>query len=252
MFERDNEKNENLIYGIHPVKEAILTGKTIDKLLVQKGLKGDNAYELKKLARKAGVVVKEVPQEKLYRITPKNHQGFVGFVSPIPNHSIEEVLPQLIEKGITPRILILDGITDVRNFGSMIRTAECMGINAIMLPARNSVPINSDVVRTSAGAVFNIPICKEIHFGSSIQLIKDSGVKLVASSEKTDNTIYQTDLTGPIAIIMGDEGEGVHEKTLEKADAIAKIPMQGKVASLNVAVATGMILSEVERQQNFK
>lgn len=248
-----HEKTEdNLIYGIHPVKEAILTGKTIDKLLVQRGLKGDNAYELKKLARKSGVVVKEVPEEKLYRITTKNHQGFIGFISPISNSSIEEILPELIEKGIQPRFLILDGVTDVRNFGSIIRTAECMGINAIVLPARNSVPINSDVVKTSAGAVFNVPICKEIHFGSSIQFIQDSGVKLVGCSEQATDTIFKTDLSGPIAIIMGDEGTGIHPKTLEKVNSVAKIPMQGKVASLNVAVATGMVLSEVERQQNYK
>jgi|TARA_B110000879_G_scaffold114409_1_gene152477 23S rRNA (guanosine2251-2'-O)-methyltransferase len=249
---QEEEENDNLIYGIHPVKEAILTGKVIDKLLVQTGLKGENATELKRMARKAGVVVKEVPAEKLFRLTPKNHQGFVGFVSPIENGSIEEILPKLIEAGIVPRILILDGITDVRNFGSIVRTAECMGVNAIVLPARNSVPINADVVKTSAGAIFNLPICKEIHFGSTIEFIQSCGVKLVASSEQAKDNIYQTDLTGPIAIIMGDEGEGVHPKTLEKVNHVAKIPMGGKMASLNVAVAAGMILSEVERQQNFK
>lgn len=250
MHQKENQ--DDLIYGIHPVREALEKGETIDKLLVQKGLKGDNAHNLKRLARKSGVVVKEVPAEKLHRITRKNHQGFIGFISPISNQSIESVLPALIEKGETPRLLILDGITDVRNFGSMVRTAECMGVNAIVLPAKNSVPINSDVVRTSAGAIFNIPVCKEIHFGSSIQFIQESGVKLVACSEKADSSIYKSDLSGSVAIIMGDEGEGIHPKTLEKADVIAKIPMTGKVASLNVAVATGMILSEVERQQNFK
>ncbi len=246
------EDYENLIFGIHPVREALLKGEAIDKLLVQKGLKGDNAYELKKLARKSGVVLKEVPLEKLSRITQKNHQGFVGFISPIPNQSIEVILPDILNKGVQPRILILDGVTDVRNFGAIVRTAECMGIHAIVLPAKNSVPINADVVKTSAGAIFNLPICKEIHFGSSIQFIQDAGVKLVACTEKADESIYTADLTGPVAIIMGDEGTGVHPKTLEKVNAVAKIPMGGKVASLNVAVAAGMILSEVERQQNFK
>lgn len=242
----------DMIYGLHPIREAIMKQTTIDKLLVQKGIKGTAATELKKLARTANIVVKEVPLEKLNRITRKNHQGFIGFISPVANHSIERVLPELFANGVTPRILILDGITDVRNFGSIVRSAECMGIHAIVLPARNSVPLNADVVKTSAGALFHLPICKEKHFGSALQFMNESGLQLVACSEKASHSVYQSDLTGPIAIIMGDEGEGIHEKTLERADKHIKIPMQGKVQSLNVAVATGMILSEIERQHNYK
>jgi 23S rRNA (guanosine2251-2'-O)-methyltransferase len=239
---------EDVIFGVHPVMEALKSEATLDKVLVSRDMGGEQMRELRKLCKQASVMLKPVPDEKLNRITRKNHQGVIAFLSPIEFESIEQILPNLIEQGIEPRILILDGVTDVRNFGSIVRTVECMGFNAVVIPARSGVAINADAVKTSAGALFHVPICKEIHFGSILEFIANSGCKLVACSEKAEANIYKADLTGPIAVIMGDEGEGIHEKTLERSHLHVKIPLSGQTASLNVSVATGMVLSEVCRQ----
>lgn len=242
------KRDTDFVYGIHPVMEALRSDATIDKVLVSRDMKGDAVHEIRLLCKPKKVQLKQVPEEKLSRITRKNHQGVIAFVSPIDFESIEDLLPQFFERGITPKLLVLDGVTDVRNFGSMLRTSECMGINAVVIPARSGVAINADVVKTSAGAVYNIPICKEVHFGSILQFIADSGCKLVACSEKADKSAAQCNLTGPIAIIMGDEGEGIHEKTLERCSDHIKIDMPGSTQSLNVSVATGMVLYEMNRQ----
>ncbi len=248
------EHSSDLIFGLHPVEEALRSSVQIDKILIARQEKGQPSVrtgsldEIKENARIKSVAVNYVPVEKLNRITRKNHQGVVAFISPVSFHSIEQLLPDLMVEG-NPLLLVLDGITDVRNFGSIVRTAECMGVKAIVMPARSAAPINADAVKTSAGAVFNIPICKEKHFGSILQYIQESGLKLVACSEKADQPLYQADLTGPLALIMGDEGIGIHEKTLERVDQHIGIPMTGKTSSLNVSVATGMVLSECTRQR---
>ena len=246
-----SDKN-NTIFGIYPVKEALSSNVNFDKVFIQKGIDSDKIEGLIKDLEKANVTINIVPFEKLNRLTRGNHQGIVAVTSPVGFHSLESVVEKTLESNKTPLFLILDQITDVRNFGAILRTAECTGVDAVIIQKSGGAPVSGDTVKTSAGAIFNLPICKEIHFGSTIEFIQSCGVKLVASTEQAKDTIYQTDLTGPIAIIMGDEGAGVHPKTLEKVNHVAKIPMGGKVASLNVAVAAGMILSEVERQQNFK
>jgi len=239
----------DFIFGIRPVEEALKSDKTIDKILISRDLRGETLKTIRSLSKIKNVQVKQVPDEKLFRITRKNHQGIIAFISPVEFYSIEEILPDLFASGKDPLILILDGVTDVRNFGSMLRTSECMGVDAVIIPARSTVAVNADVVKTSAGSVFNIPICKEVHFGSILDFIKGSGCQLVACSEKANKDMNFTDLTGPLAIVMGDEGEGIHEKTLERCDNHARIPMSGKTGSLNVAVSTGMVLYEVTRQR---
>ncbi|UTW62911.1 23S rRNA (guanosine(2251)-2'-O)-methyltransferase RlmB [bacterium SCSIO 12741] len=249
------EHSSDLIFGLHPVEEALRSSVQIDKILIARQEKGQPSVrtgsldEIKENARKKSVAINYVPVDKLNRITRKNHQGVVAFISPISFQSIEQLLPQLMEKKEAPLLLVLDGITDVRNFGSIVRTAECMGVDAVVMPARNASPINADAVKTSAGAVFNIPICKEKHFGSILQFIQESGVRLLACSEKALIPMYTARLTGPLAVIMGDEGVGIHEKTLERVDQHIGIPMKGKTSSLNVSVATGMLLSECNRQR---
>ncbi|MBD79888.1 MAG: 23S rRNA (guanosine(2251)-2'-O)-methyltransferase RlmB [Crocinitomicaceae bacterium] len=243
------ERNSDFIFGLHPVQEALKANKTIDKILISRDLKGESVRMIRGLSKSNQVQVKQVPEEKLNRITRKNHQGIIAFISPVDFHSIEDLLPTLFSSNKDPLLLILDGVTDVRNFGSMLRTAECMGVDAVIMPARNSVAINADVVKTSTGAIYNIPICKEIHFGSVLQYISESGCKLIACSEKAKKELKESDLTGPIAIIMGDEGSGIDDKTLGRCNDHIKIPMSGKTGSLNVAVSTGMVLYEVVRQK---
>lgn len=244
------EKGEDFIFGLRPVEEALRSDKTIDKILISRDLKGTSIQEIRQLCKSKNVQLKSVPEEKLYRITRKNHQGIIAFLSPIEFDSIEEVLPQLFEQGKNPLLVILDGVTDVRNFGSIVRTAECMGAHAIIIPGRNSVAINADAVKTSAGAIFNIPICKEVHFGSILEFIQNSGCQLVACSEKATTLIQNVDFNKPTAIIMGDEGEGIHEKTLDRCDVHVGIEMAGKTSSLNVAIATGMILYEASKHRS--
>lgn len=247
-MERQRDDND-FIFGMHPVEEALRSDKTIDKILVSRDMRGSSVNELRQLCKQKNVLMKQVPEEKLNRITRKNHQGIVAFISPVEFHSIETVLPQLFDQGKIPLILIMDGVTDVRNFGSILRSAECMGVHAVIMPARNAVAINADVVKTSAGAIFNIPICKEVHFGSILEFLQNSGCQLVACSEKSNKRLDEVSYLGPTAIILGDEGEGISERTLERCDDHVTIPMGGKTASLNVAVASGVVLYEVSRQR---
>ena len=253
---RDNNEyktqNENLIYGTRAVLEAIRSGKEIEKLFLQNNLVNPLIKELKAELKSNGIHFQLVPIEKLNRLTRNNHQGVVGFVAEISYYSIEEVIPQLFEKGITPIIIILDRITDTRNMGAIARTAECMGASAIVIPSRGSAIINADTVKTSAGALHYLPICREDNLKLVIDYLKESGLSIVACSEKTDQLIYQTDYTKPVAIIMGSEENGISGEYMKRADAIVKIPMSGKIESLNVSVAAGMILSEVVRQRSSK
>ena len=245
-------QNENLIYGTRAVLEAIRSGKEIEKLFLQNNLVNPLIKELKAELKSNGIHFQLVPIEKLNRLTRNNHQGVVGFVAEISYYSIEEVIPQLFEKGITPIIIILDRITDTRNMGAIARTAECMGASAIVIPSRGSAIINADTVKTSAGALHYLPICREDNLKLVIDYLKESGLSIVACSEKTDQLIYQTDYTKPVAIIMGSEENGISGEYMKRADAIVKIPMSGKIESLNVSVAAGMILSEVVRQRSSK
>ncbi len=245
----NNTEEKNYIFGIRAIIEAVNAGKTIDKLFIQKGLHNDLFAELWKLVRLKRINYKHVPLEKINRLTRKNHQGVFAFISPIDFHNIEDVVPNLYEQGKNPLILVLDRITDVRNFGAIARTAECAGVDAILIPEQNAAAINADAIKTSAGALHKITVCRTWNLKLALQFIKDSGIKLIGCTEKTQDNMYKADYTPPTAIIMGSEEDGVSPEFLKMSDYRAKIPMSGKIASLNVSVATGVILYEALRQR---
>ncbi len=244
-----SEDNQTRIFGIRAVIEAINAGKQVDKLFIQKGLSGELYSELKSLIKHYDVNHSYVPIEKINRFTRKNHQGVYAFISPVTFYSIEELLPQLYERGETPLLLVLDRITDVRNFGAIARTAECVGVHAIITPLQNTAPVNEDAIKTSAGALYNIPICKERNLKASLKYLQESGVKLISCTEKTDDLVYDADYTVPCAILMGSEEDGISNEFIKMSDSKAKLPMHGKIGSLNVSVATGAILYEATRQR---
>ena len=244
-----NKEDKNFIFGIRPIIEAIEAGKTIDKLFIQKGLHNDLFAKLWKLVRLRRINYKHVPVEKINRLTKKNHQGVFAFISPIDFYSIEDIVPALYEAGKSPFILVLDRITDVRNFGAIARTAECAGINAILIPEQNSAAINADAIKTSAGALHKITVCRTWNLKLALQFLKDSGLQLIACTEKTQDNMYNPDYTLPTAIIIGSEEDGISPELLKLCDRKAKVPMNGEIASLNVSVAAGVILYEVLRQR---
>jgi 23S rRNA (guanosine2251-2'-O)-methyltransferase len=244
-----NTEEKNYIFGIRSIIEAVNAGKTIDKLFIQKGLHNDLFTELWKLVRLNRINYKHVPLEKINRLTRKNHQGVFAFISPIDFHNIEDVVPSLYEQGKNPLILVLDRITDVRNFGAIARTAECAGVDAIIIPEQNAAAINADAIKTSAGALHKITVCRTWNLKLALQFMKESGIQLVGCTEKTQDLMYKPDYTPPTAIILGSEEDGVSPEFLKICDARAKIPLAGKIASLNVSVATGVILYEVIRQR---
>lgn len=242
-------KKETEIFGIRTVIEAITAGKNIDKVFVQKGLQGDLAKELFTLLKKNNITAANVPVERLNRFTKKNHQGVVALISPIEFQDFENLIINTIESGKTPLFLILDQLSDVRNFGAIIRTAECTGVDGIIIQKKGGAPINADTVKTSAGAVFNIPICKVDHIKDAIFYLQGSGIKVVAATEKTSDLIYDADLSLPTAIVMGSEGKGISPSVLKIVDTLAKLPMEGTIGSLNVSVACGAFLYEAIRQR---
>ncbi|TAE43161.1 MAG: 23S rRNA (guanosine(2251)-2'-O)-methyltransferase RlmB [Sphingobacteriales bacterium] len=238
-----------MIFGLRAVIEAIKDGKDIESLFIQRGLTGELYGELKGVLRSFDIPSQQVPIEKLNRITLKNHQGVIAFISPITYQKIEDIIPQIFEKGEVPLILMLDGITDVRNFGAIVRTAECSGVHAIVVPKKNSAQINPDAVKTSAGALYKVPICRHDNLLTILRFLKDSGLQIIACTEKTDDLIYHPDYTAPSAIIMGSEDEGISFELIRNSDYLTKIPMSGTIASLNVSVSAGIILYEAVRQR---
>ena len=245
----NNQEEKNYIFGIRAVIEAVESGKTIDKLFIQKGLHNDLFAELWKLVREKRINYKHVPLEKINRLTRKNHQGVFAFISPIDFHNIEDVIPKLYEEGKNPLVLVLDRITDVRNFGAIARTAECAGVDTILIPEQNAAAINADAIKTSAGALHKVTVCRTWNLKLALQFMKESGVQLIGCTEKTQDNMYKADYTTPTAIIIGSEEDGVSPEFLKMCDSRAKIPMNGKIASLNVSVATGVILYEALRQR---
>ena len=244
-----NTEEKNYIFGIRAIIEAVEAGKTIDKLFIQKGLHNDLFAELWKLVREKRINYKHVPLEKINRLTRKNHQGVFAFISPIDFHNIEDVIPKLYEEGKNPLVLVLDRITDVRNFGAIARTAECAGVDTILIPEQNAAAINADAIKTSAGALHKVTVCRTWNLKLALQFMKESGIQLIGCTEKTQDNMYKPDYTTPTAIIIGSEEDGVSPEFLKMCDARAKIPMNGKIASLNVSVATGVILYEAIRQR---
>ena len=235
-----------MVFGTQSVLETLRSGKEIDKLLIQREL-GNN--ELVRLAEERGIPVSKVPTEKLDRITRKNHQGVICFISAIHYAPLHNVLSSVYEQGNLPLLLVLDRITDVRNFGAIARTAECAGAQAIVVPAKGAAEINSDAMKTSSGALNFLPVCREFSLTETVQYLQDSGIQVVACTEKAEQTIFDVDFTLPTALIMGSEEDGVSQELIRKVDQLAKIPMAGRIGSLNVSVATGIALYEAIRQR---
>jgi len=237
------------IYGLRAIIEAIGSNEPIDKVFIQKGLKGDLYKELEILLRKNGINTSYVPIEKLNRLTKNNHQGAVANISPISFYTIEELLENTEKKEKTPLFLLLDQLSDVRNFGAIIRTAECTGVDGIIIQKKGAAPVTADTIKTSAGAAFKVPIAKVDHIKDAVFYMQASGIKVVAASEKTDNTIYDVSFNEPTAIVMGSEDRGISPSILKAADTIAKLPLLGDIESLNVSVACAVFLYEAVRQR---
>ncbi|MGB0788400.1 MAG: 23S rRNA (guanosine(2251)-2'-O)-methyltransferase RlmB [Marinirhabdus sp.] len=237
------------IFGIYPVLEALKSKTEIDKLYLQKKFNNPKLTQIETQALKKGLTVQHVPIEKLNRLTKGNHQGTVAVISPISFKTIEQLVEETQKTTQNPLFLVLDQITDVRNFGAIIRTAECTGVNAIIIQRAGGAPVTGDTVKTSAGAVFKVPICKVGHIKDALYYLQGSGVQLVAATENTSTTVYGTDLRGPTAIIMGSEGKGISKSVLQVAGAKASLPLLGEINSLNVSVACGAFLYEAVRQR---
>ncbi len=248
MLKQDRDSQE-MIYGIRPLMEAIRSGKEVEKAFLQKGAGSQALKELVALLKERRIPYQTVPFEKMNRLTRKNHQGVVAYIAPVQFHNIEQLLPTLYEHGKEPFILVLDRVTDVRNFGAMLRTAESAGVDAVLMPAKGSAQLNSGTIKSSAGAIFKVPICREHNLKDALIFLKNSGLKLVAVTEKADNLHFQENLSGPLALVMGSEGEGISEAYMKLTDVKVKIPMLGEIESLNVSVAAGVLIYEVVRQR---
>lgn len=242
-------EKSDYIFGIRAILEAIESGKTIDKVLVRRDLGGDLAKELLDKVREYGIVMQRVPVEKLNRITMKNHQGAIAILSPVGYHNLDNVIPALYEDGATPMAVVLDGVTDARNFGAIARSADCAGVDFIVLPERNSASVTSDAVKASAGALFYVPVCRERDTLTAIKKLKDNGYLIVGASEKGAGSYVDVDYTVPVAIVMGAEDTGISPEVLKACDTLAAIPILGNIGSLNVSVAAGVIMYEAVRQR---
>ncbi len=242
-------EKSDYIFGIRAVIEAIESGKSIDKVLVRRDLGGDLARELAGVLRQYGILSQRVPADRLNRITMKNHQGVIALVSPVTYHRLDNLLPSLYEEGRNPFIIALDGLTDTRNFGAIGRTADCSGVDGIVIPERNSVSVTPDAVKTSAGGLFYVPVCRERDIVTAVRLLRDSGVKVVGATEKGAVNYTDIDYTGPVAVVMGSEDTGISDDVLRLCDELAAIPMLGNIGSLNVSVAAGVLMYEVVRQR---
>ncbi|MEM7106792.1 MAG: 23S rRNA (guanosine(2251)-2'-O)-methyltransferase RlmB [Bacteroidota bacterium] len=242
---------DNLVFGIHAVIESIRSGKEIDKLFIQKQLRNPSIKELIQTAKSFRVPISSVPLEKLNRITRKNHQGTIAFISAVQYASLDNLISEAYQKGEEPFLLLLDRITDVRNFGAITRSAECAGVLGIIVPSKGGSAINSDAMKTSAGALNYVPICRSENLKDTIQYLKSSGLTIVGCTEKTDNYLYNIDLKGPLCIIMGSEENGISSEYLKLCNSQGKIPVLGNVGSLNVSVSAGIALFEAVRQRGL-
>ncbi len=242
-------EQDNQIFGIRAIIEAVEAGKDIDKVFIQKDAQGELMNELLKLLKRKNINFSYVPVEKLNRLTSKNHQGAVANISPISFLSLEELVEGVLEKKDKPLFVVLDQLSDARNFGAIIRTAVCCGADGIIISKNGAAPVNGDTVKTSAGAVFNIPICKVDHIKDAVFYLQGSGVMTIGATEKAEKEIYDVDLNIPVAIIMGSEDKGINPSVLKVIDEKAKLPMFSSIDSLNVSVACGAFLYEIIRQR---
>ncbi len=241
---------DEYIYGIRAVIEAVEAGKEIDKVLIRKDLQGgDLSAELFDCLHRHRIIIQRVPAEKIDRITRRNHQGVLAILSAVTYHSLAELVPTLYEEGMVPFLVVLDGVTDVRNFGAIARTCECAGADAVVIPARGGVGVNADAVKTSAGALHYLPVCRERSILNAVKFLKDNGYKVVAATEKSELNYTKVDYTGPVAIVMGSEDIGINPDILRHCDELVAIPQLGEIGSLNVSVASGVMIYEVVRQR---
>lgn len=245
------EKSE-MIFGARAVIEAIQAGKEIDKILVKKDIQSELSKELFAALKGSLIPVQRVPVEKINRITRKNHQGVIAFISSVTYQKTEELVPFLFEEGKTPLFVMLDGITDVRNFGAIARTCECAGVDAIIIPSKGSVSVNADAMKTSAGALHTLPVCREQSLKQTICFLKDSGFRIIAATEKGDYNYTKGNYIDPVCIILGAEDTGVPSDHLALCDEWVKIPLTGTIESLNVSVAAGILIYEAVRQRGFQ
>ena len=239
----------DMIFGIRAVIEAIEAGKEIDKILVKKDMTSDLSRELFDAIRGTNITVQRVPVDRINRFTTKNHQGVVAFLPAISYASLGNIVPTLFEEGKTPLILVLDGITDVRNFGAIARTCECAGVHCIVIPKSGSVTVSGDAVKTSAGALMTLPVCRENSLKEALRYLKNSGFRIIAATEKASANYTDVSYTDPVAIIMGAEDTGVAPEHLKMCDDLVSIPLLGKIGSLNVSVAAGVLIYEAVRQK---
>lgn len=242
-------REDNLIYGKHPLLEALRAGKAFEKILLQNGTSNAEMKEVATLARQANIPVQYVPHQKLNNVTRKNHQGMIGFGTLIQYYDVQDILMQCYDENRVPLFVMLDRITDVRNFGAIARTAECLGASAIIVPATGGALIHADAIKASAGALNTIPVCKVNRLEEAVDLLKLNGVQILVSEMEATKTLQELDFSIPLAVVMGSEGEGVSGRLASMADASFKIPMVGITESLNVSVAAGMILYEALRQR---
>ena len=246
------QEKSDMIFGVRAVIEAIEAGKDIDKILVKRDIQSDLSKELFAALKGKFIPVQRVPVEKINRITRKNHQGVVAFIAAVTYQRTEDIVPTLFEEGKTPLLVMLDGVTDVRNFGAIARTCECAGVDAVIIPAKNSASVNADAMKTSAGALHILPVCREQSLTATIKYLKESGFKIIAATEKGDYDYTRADYTAPTCIIMGAEDTGIPYDHLSLCDEWVKIPLIGHIASLNVSVAAGILIYEAVRQRGFR
>ena len=242
-------KENDLVFGIRAVIEAIQADKEIDKILIRRDLQSNLSRELFEVLKGRSIPVQRVPGERLDRLTRKNHQGVIAFMAAVTYQHLEDLIPFIYEQGKDPFILLLDGVTDVRNFGAIARTCECAGVDAIVIPAKGSVTVNADAIKTSAGALHSLPVCKEKSITQAIRFLQASGVKVYAASEKAYQNYTDMTYSGPTAIVMGAEDTGVATDNLRICDEMIKIPLFGNIESLNVSVASSILIYEVVRQR---
>lgn len=251
QFNKPRVEDPDVIFGVRAVIEAIKANRDLNKILIQKGMNKDLFIELKEALKGKDFNLQFVPVEKLQKLTSGNHQGVVAYASPIEYGNIETYIDEKIEKDEKVSVLVLDRVTDVRNFGAIARTAECQGVDAILIPSKGSALVTADAVKTSAGALNRILVCKTDDLKNSLFYLQQCGVRLISCTEKSKNKLYEVNLRGSVAIIMGSEEDGIANDLINMSDITAKIPMKGKIASLNVSVAAGMVLYEKLRQELY-
>jgi 23S rRNA (guanosine2251-2'-O)-methyltransferase len=240
----------DFIFGIRSVIEAIQAGKEIDKILIKKDIQSYLSKELLAALKDKSIPIQRVPIERINRITRKNHQGVIAFISPVIYQKTEDLVPFLFEQGKNPFFIMLDGVTDVRNFGAIARTCECVAVDALIIPVKGSAAVNADAVKTSAGALHTLPVCREQSLKNTIRFLKNSGFRIIAATEKGESDYTKGDYTGPVCIVMGAEDVGVSNENLSLCNEWVKIPVRGNIESLNVSVAAGILMYEAVKQRN--